>query len=110
MYIPNSAVGAVIGTKGTHIRNIIRFSGASVKIATTSPAETNTTSTASTTAGSTTSATSTTGATTPTTTQAGSGNNATPTPATNNTGAAKTEERQVTIIGTPEAQWKVISS
>ncbi|KAG7167046.1 Insulin-like growth factor 2 mRNA-binding protein 1-like [Homarus americanus] len=33
LYIPNSAVGAIIGTKGSHIRNIIRFSGASVKIA-----------------------------------------------------------------------------
>ncbi|CAG7830720.1 unnamed protein product [Allacma fusca] len=87
MYIPNSAVGAVIGTKGTHIRNIIRFSGASVKIATTSPAETNATT-----------------ATTPTTTSAGSGSNATPTPATKD--ASKAEERQVTIVGTPEAQWK----
>ncbi|XP_065561793.1 insulin-like growth factor 2 mRNA-binding protein 3-B [Artemia franciscana] len=34
LYIPNIAVGAIIGTKGSHIRNIIRFSGASVKIAT----------------------------------------------------------------------------
>lgn len=33
LYIPNSAVGAIIGTKGSHIRNIIRFSGATVKIA-----------------------------------------------------------------------------
>lgn len=33
LYIPNNAVGAIIGTKGSHIRNIIRFSGASVKIA-----------------------------------------------------------------------------
>lgn len=33
LFIPNNAVGAIIGTKGTHIRNIIRFSGASVKIA-----------------------------------------------------------------------------
>jgi insulin-like growth factor 2 mRNA-binding protein 1 len=33
LYIPNNAVGAIIGTKGTHIRNIIRLSGASVKIA-----------------------------------------------------------------------------
>ncbi|KAF7285224.1 hypothetical protein GWI33_011546 [Rhynchophorus ferrugineus] len=32
LYIPNNAVGAIIGTKGSHIRNIIRFSGASVKI------------------------------------------------------------------------------
>lgn len=33
LYIPNNAVGAIIGTKGSHIRNIIRFSGANVKIA-----------------------------------------------------------------------------
>ncbi|XP_014209340.1 insulin-like growth factor 2 mRNA-binding protein 1 isoform X4 [Copidosoma floridanum] len=33
LYIPNSSVGAIIGTKGSHIRNIIRFSGAIVKIA-----------------------------------------------------------------------------
>lgn len=33
LYIPNAAVGAVIGTKGSHIRNIIKFSGSTVKIA-----------------------------------------------------------------------------
>lgn len=62
LYIPNNAVGAIIGTKGSHIRNIIRFSGASVKIAPldeTKPQETPT-------------------------------------------------ERKVTIVGSPEAQWKVI--
>lgn len=32
LYIPNSSVGCVIGTKGSHIRNIIKFSGSSVKI------------------------------------------------------------------------------
>jgi insulin-like growth factor 2 mRNA-binding protein 1 len=32
IYIPNTAVGAVIGTKGSHIRNIIKFSGANVKV------------------------------------------------------------------------------
>lgn len=61
LYIPNSAVGAIIGTKGSHIRNIIRFSGASVKIA---PLE----------------------------------DDGRPTEQT---------ERKVTIVGTPEAQWKV---
>ncbi|XP_071527723.1 insulin-like growth factor 2 mRNA-binding protein 1 isoform X1 [Panulirus ornatus] len=60
LYIPNSAVGAIIGTKGSHIRNIIRFSGASVKIA---PLE----------------------------------EEGRPTEQT---------ERKVTIVGTPEAQWK----
>jgi len=33
LYIPNAAVGAIIGTKGSHIRNIIKFSGSTVKIA-----------------------------------------------------------------------------
>ena len=33
LYVPNGSVGAIIGTKGTHIRNIIKFSGANVKIA-----------------------------------------------------------------------------
>lgn len=60
LYIPNNAVGAIIGTKGSHIRNIIRFSGASVKIA---PLEAD----------------------------------KTPEPQT---------ERKVTIVGSPEAQWK----
>lgn len=64
LYIPNNAVGAIIGTKGSHIRNIIRFSGASVKIApldTDKPQDTQT-------------------------------------------------ERKVTIVGSPESQWKVIFS
>ncbi len=33
LYVPNGVVGALIGSKGGHIRNIIKFSGASVKIA-----------------------------------------------------------------------------
>ncbi|XP_037935525.1 insulin-like growth factor 2 mRNA-binding protein 1 isoform X2 [Teleopsis dalmanni] len=33
LYIPNNAVGAIIGTKGSHIRSIMRFSNASLKIA-----------------------------------------------------------------------------
>jgi len=32
MYVPSAAVGAIIGRKGSYIRNIIRFSGSSVKI------------------------------------------------------------------------------
>ncbi|XP_066255130.1 insulin-like growth factor 2 mRNA-binding protein 1 [Euwallacea similis] len=60
LYIPNNAVGAIIGTKGSHIRNIIRFSGASVKIA--------------------------------------------PLDETKPQEAAN--ERRVTVVGTPEAQWK----
>lgn len=60
MYIPNNSVGAVIGSKGSYIRNIIRFSGATVKVATVS----------------------------------GDKNE-------------QPSERQVTIIGSPDAQWKV---
>ncbi|XP_045472795.1 insulin-like growth factor 2 mRNA-binding protein 3 isoform X3 [Harmonia axyridis] len=60
LYIPNNAVGAIIGTKGSHIRNIIRFSGASVKIA----------------------------------------------PIDENKPQETQNERRVTIVGSPEAQWK----
>lgn len=60
LYIPNNAVGAIIGTKGSHIRNIIRFSGANVKIA----------------------------------------------PLEAEKPAEQQTERKVTIVGTPEAQWK----
>ncbi|XP_077302300.1 IGF-II mRNA-binding protein isoform X4 [Arctopsyche grandis] len=63
LYIPNNAVGAIIGTKGSHIRNIIRFSGASVKIAPLEQEKAQET-------------------------------------------QAQTQERKVTIVGTPEAQWK----
>ncbi|XP_025832796.1 insulin-like growth factor 2 mRNA-binding protein 1 [Agrilus planipennis] len=61
LYIPNNAVGAIIGTKGSHIRNIIRFSGASVKIA----------------------------------------------PLDESRPQDAQAERKVTIVGSPEAQWKV---
>lgn len=60
LYIPNNAVGAIIGTKGSHIRNIIRFSGASVKIA----------------------------------------------PLEVEKPVEQQTERKVTIVGSPEAQWK----
>lgn len=59
LYIPNVAVGAVIGTKGTFIKNIIKASGASVKITPMSPED-----------------------------------------------SKNAIERQVVIVGTPEAQWK----
>lgn len=61
LYIPNNSVGAIIGTKGSHIRNIIRFSGASVKIA----------------------------------------------PLEQDKPAEQQTERKVTIVGSPESQWKV---
>ncbi|KAF7987665.1 hypothetical protein HCN44_003528 [Aphidius gifuensis] len=60
LYIPNNSVGAIIGTKGSHIRNIIRFSGASVKIA----------------------------------------------PLEQEKPADQQTERKVTIVGSPESQWK----
>ncbi|XP_043262688.1 insulin-like growth factor 2 mRNA-binding protein 2 isoform X2 [Colletes latitarsis] len=60
LYIPNSSVGAIIGTKGSHVRNIIRFSGASVKIA----------------------------------------------PLEQDKPADQQTERKVTILGSPESQWK----
>ncbi|BES99761.1 Hypothetical protein domain [Nesidiocoris tenuis] len=64
LYIPNNAVGAIIGTKGSHIRNMIRFSGATVKIA-------------------------------PLDTEKG-----------DNRGDGQQSERRVTIVGSPESQWK----
>ncbi|XP_052121917.1 insulin-like growth factor 2 mRNA-binding protein 2 isoform X2 [Frankliniella occidentalis] len=75
LYIPNNAVGAIIGTKGTHIRNIIRFSGASVKIA---PIEND------------------------------KQPPPPPPPTQQNPGEPQppVAERKVTIIGTPESQWK----
>ncbi|XP_076349081.1 insulin-like growth factor 2 mRNA-binding protein 1 [Tachypleus tridentatus] len=60
VYIPNSAVGAIIGTGGSCIREMISFSGASIKVAQPEKDE----------------------------------------PVEQQT------ERKVTIIGTPEAQWK----
>ncbi|XP_012270910.1 insulin-like growth factor 2 mRNA-binding protein 1 isoform X2 [Orussus abietinus] len=60
LYIPNNSVGAIIGTKGSHIRNIIRFSGANVKIA----------------------------------------------PLEQDRAADQQTERKVTIVGSPESQWK----
>jgi len=39
LYIPNVAVGAIIGTKGSFIKNIIKLSGASVKITPLTPEE-----------------------------------------------------------------------
>ncbi|CAF0820324.1 unnamed protein product [Didymodactylos carnosus] len=60
LYVPNTVVGAIIGTKGLFIKSIIKHSNASVKIAPISPDE----------------------------------------------DQNKIIDRQVTIIGTPEAQWK----
>jgi len=65
LYIPNYSVGAIIGTKGSHIRNIIRFSGASIKIE----------------------------------------EQPNP-PMEDSPNPNEVPERKVTIVGTPEAQWK----
>ena len=79
LYVPSAAVGAIIGRKGNYIRNIIRFSGASVKIgqqedeplASPSPTE-----------------------------EGPEGGHKTPL-------LEHVSERKVTVYGTPEAQWKV---
>jgi transcription antitermination factor NusA-like protein len=39
LYVPNQAVGAIIGTKGQFIKNLIKLSGASIKITPLSPEE-----------------------------------------------------------------------
>jgi len=92
LYIPNTAVGAIIGTKGSHIRNIIKFSGSSVKIASQEEEE-----------------------------AAGGGNQAAAaaagiaaaaaslgagSEAAGSVTAAIANQRRVTILGGPEAQWK----
>ena len=101
LYIPNTAVGAIIGehnftvfsvlisllfpisgTKGSHIRNIIKFSGSSVKIASQEEEE-----------------------------AAAGGSVATPPAADSEAAptsvtAAIANQRRVTILGGPEAQWK----
>lgn len=79
LFIPNSAVGAIIGTKGSNIRSMIRFSGASVKVASTENEKP--------------------GAVPATTTVAAAAGDATNT--------AQQASRKVTIVGTAEAQWKV---
>ena len=73
LHIPNTSVGAVIGTKGSHIRNIIKFSGANVKIASNSEAE-----------------------------KATIGSET-----ISSDGIPSPSDRRVTIIGSPESQWKV---
>merc|ERR1719445_572480 len=82
LYIPNTAVGAIIGTKGSHIRNIIKFSGSSVKISSAEEEEA---------------------------AAASGGSVGQPAAAVAAAGldpAAATAQRRVTIVGAPEAQWK----
>lgn len=61
LYVPHNTVGAVIGTKGSTIRNMIRYSGASIKIASLEE---------------------------------------------DKSPAVQPIDRKVTIVGTPESQWK----
>merc|ERR1719336_2032535 len=89
LYIPNAAVGAIIGTKGSHIRNIIKFSGSTVKIA--SPEEEEAAGGSSAAAGLAAAAAAGLGAA-----AAGAESGA----------AAAGQQRRVTIVGGPEAQWK----
>lgn len=77
MFIPNSAVGAIIGTKGSNIRSMIRFSGASVKVASTDN-------------------------------EKPAGTAVTAPPGTSDANSAQQASRKVTIVGTAEAQWKVL--
>jgi len=60
LYVPNTVIGAIIGTKGVFIKSIIKHSNATVKVAPISPDE----------------------------------------------DQNKIIDRQVSITGTPEAQWK----
>jgi len=102
LYIPNAAVGAIIGTKGSHIRNIIKFSGSTVKIASADGEEEASSSSA--------------GLGTP---PSGAGlpcSPTTPHEAEQSSGGAgalpfassanSEAQRRVTIVGGPEAQWK----
>lgn len=90
LFIPNAAVGAIIGTKGSHIRNIIKFSGSSVKIAAAEEEAAAGGSSSSSSGGS---------STAPAENAAGRGEAASTTTDT-------TSLRKVTVVGTPESQWK----
>jgi len=84
LYIPNTAVGAIIGTKGSHIRNIIKFSGSSVKISSVEEEEA---------------------------AAASGGSVGQPAAAVVAASAGldpavASAQRRVTIVGAPEAQWK----
>merc|ERR1719510_1298147 len=90
LYIPNSAVGAIIGTKGSHIRNIIKFSGSSVKISSAEEGEEGEEPEGEEAAG-------------------GGGETQSSGPAAAAALAAGENlagQRRVTILGAPEAQWK----
>ncbi|KAI1299367.1 Insulin-like growth factor 2 mRNA-binding protein 1 [Halotydeus destructor] len=71
VYIPNMSVGAIIGTGGSTIREMISSSGASIKVAQSKE-------------------------------EPPVAEDESPQPA----GAPRSNERKVTIVGTPEAQWK----
>lgn len=90
LYVPNISVGAIIGSKGSYIKNIIKFSGASVKIAqqpgdVVQPSDTS---------------------------DVAAGDNASfPAPPSSHGSASNNNnhnvnERRITVLGNPESQWK----
>eukprot|EP00095_Tigriopus_kingsejongensis_P012738 snap_masked-scaffold43_size480169-processed-gene-3.15 protein:Tk12738 transcript:snap_masked-scaffold43_size480169-processed-gene-3.15-mRNA-1 annotation:"hypothetical protein SINV_14612" len=85
--VPNSSVGAIIGSKGSHIRNIIKFSGALVKIAQQPDCP---------------------GAPDQSVVEDGVGDvSASPTTHVNSGNINNNvDERRITVVGNPESQWK----
>ncbi|TRY79709.1 hypothetical protein TCAL_05984 [Tigriopus californicus] len=89
LYVPNISVGAIIGSKGSYIKNIIKFSGASVKIAQ-QPGDSLPSSE----------------------TSDAAGGDTTPFPtaplhvSTSNNNNHNVNERRITVMGNPESQWK----
>ena len=78
LYIPNNCVGAIIGPKGNNIRYLMKFSGASVKISQQQQQEGDP--------------------------EANSAEQ--PNSDSNGGGVVDPNHRKVTIVGTPEAQWR----
>ena len=79
MYIPNNCVGAIIGPKGNNIRYLMKFSGASVKISQQQQQEGE---------------------------QEANATSEQPNSDSNGGGVVDPNHRKVTIVGTPEAQWR----
>ena len=87
LYVPKNSVGAIIGTKGSHIKNIIKFSGASVKIAQDAPPSSSSTLNAN---------------NQNELSEGGEGDGQQQQQQQQQLG----EDRRVTIVGNPESQWK----
>ena len=77
LYIPNNCVGAIIGPKGNNIRYLMKFSGASVKISQQQQQQ-----------------------------QEEEQEANAEQPGNDGNGVVDPNHRKVTIVGTPEAQWK----